>query len=156
MNRITLRRCNIGRLASAMTALLLLGATSAVAQSQSDEIARLTAAIAAQQKQIESLQRGLEQQQQLLQKIAAATPGNQGNGDSGLVASLAPVLPARTIARATLPAISLPQQALPSPKTNTGGPENPCEPPPHSNTAPPSFRLGNTGVMPVRFTDLTA
>src|SRR5258708_2764736 len=115
MNRNILHRRNFGRLTSALTALLLAGATSAMAQSQSDEIARLTAAIAAQQKQIESLQRGLEQQQQLLQKIAAATPANQGNSDTGLVASLAPVLPARTIARATLPAISLPQQALPSP-----------------------------------------
>src|SRR5690349_4993751 len=123
MNRLKAYRRNIpGRLTSTLAVWLLVGgavltaaedpratnassapatAAPAAAQLQNDEIARLTTAIAAQQatiqaqqKQIDSLQRGLEQQQQLLQRMIAATTAHQESGDSAAVASLAPLVPA--------------------------------------------------------------
>ena len=129
-------------------------ATPAAPQSQSDEIARLTAAIAAQQKQIEALQRGLEQQQQLLQRMAVAAHP-EGNGDSALVASLAPIVPARSAAPVTLSAMSLPQQQASPARPKTNGNENPCEAS-EGNAVPPYLRLGNTCIIPVGFMDLTA
>ena len=185
MNSIHAHRRHIpGRLTSTLAVLLLVGGalltgaedpkatngsstSSAVVpaapQSQDDGIARLTAAIAAQQstiqaqqKQIESLQRGLEQQQQLLQKMMAAMPARQGNGDSAVVASLAPIVPARASVRAALPTIELPQDARPArQKTDAGGNQNPCEAS-EGNAVPPYLRLGSTCIVPVGFMDLTA
>jgi hypothetical protein len=184
MNRIKARRRHLpGGLTSTLGVLLLVGgallagaedpqATNAsspsgtaapVAPLQNDEIARLTAAIAAQQttiqaqqKQIDSLQRGLEQQQQLLQKMIAATPAHEGSGDSAAVASLAPAVPARASARVALPAIELPQEAGPArQKTDAGENKNPCEAS-DDNAVPPYLRLGSTCIIPVGFMDLTA
>jgi len=185
MNRIKVHRRHIpGRLTSALAVLLLVGrglltaaedpkatnasSTSAAAapagtQSQNDEIARLAGAVAAQQttiqaqqKQIESLQRGLEQQQQLLQKMIVAMPTHQGNGDSAVVASLAPVVPARASAPVALPAIALPQEAdTARQKTTAGENGNPCEAS-DGNAVPPYLRLGSTCIIPVGFMDLTA
>ena len=109
-----------GRRASLLLASLLAGAgilsaaddatTSAVpqsptagseiaAQSQSDEIARLKAALAEQQKQLQALQQVLQNQQQLIERAVgtsatAAAPASPQHASLGTVASLSPVIPA--------------------------------------------------------------
>src|SRR5581483_12023290 len=68
---------------------------TAQTQSPNDEIGRLKAQLAAQQKQLETLQHMMEQQQQLLEKTIsapAAQPAVRPN--LGSVASLTPVVPA--------------------------------------------------------------
>src|ERR1700742_1071459 len=48
-------------------------ASAAAVQTQNDEIARLKAALAAQQKQLQALQQAIEQQQQALEHATAAS-----------------------------------------------------------------------------------
>jgi hypothetical protein len=163
-NRITGRRTS-ALLASLLAGVSLLGAadeaTPAVpatpgnvtsGSTQNDEIARLQAALAAQQKQLEALRQALEQQQKLLQSTihSAATPQNQP-ASLGTVASLTPVIPAPAPAPLALPTMATPRpQAAPA----QGG--NPCEAAPDANSVPPYLRLGNTCIVPVGFMDLTS
>src|ERR1019366_3197862 len=60
--------------------------SSCAVQTQNDEIARLKAALAAQQKQLQALQQAIEQQQQMLEQAkittaaSAAQPASLGKG----------------------------------------------------------------------------
>jgi hypothetical protein len=162
-----------GRRASLLLASLLAGAgilsaaddatTSAVpqnptasneiaAQSQSDEILRLKAALAEQQKQLQALQQVLQNQQQLIEKAVgtsatAAAPAGPQRASLGTVASLSPVIPAP----APLP-VSI---ASPRPQAPAGGGGNPCESAPDTNAVPPYLRLGSVCIVPVGFMDFT-
>ncbi len=120
--------------------------------SQNEQIARLEAALAAQQKQLEALQQTLQQQQKLLETALHGTASDTLRPNLGSVASIAPLIPARPAPALAIPALAAPQ------KTATGGSGtgNPCEAPPDSNAVPPYLRLGSTCIMPVGFMDLTA
>ena len=117
-------------------------ATTNNAASQNDEIARLKAALAEQQKQLQSLQQAIDRQQQMIDQ-AATRPNNLGT-----VASLTPVIPA-----APIPAVAIPtaQAAAAKPASN------PCEANPDgSKPAPAYLQIGSTCVIPVGFMDLTS
>ena len=121
-------------------------------QSPSDEIAQLRALLAAQQKQLESLQHAVEQQQKLLEKTADSTNALQTlRPNLGSVASITPVLPVPAAAMPALPAYPSPRpQAAPT----AGG--NPCEAAPDAAQVPPYIRIGNTCMIPIGFMDLTS
>src|SRR5581483_2827549 len=125
---------------------------TAQTQSQNDEIGRLKAQLAAQQKQLETLQHMMEQQQQLLEKTIsapAAQPAVRPN--LGSVASLTPVVPAPSPAPVAIPAIP-----GPAPRKATTPGANPCEEnEDDTNSVPAYLRLGSTCVIPVGFMDLT-
>ncbi len=170
-----MKSCKVsGRRASLLLASLLAGAgilsaaddatTSAVpqnptasneiaAQSQSDEIARLRAALAEQQKQLQALQQVLQNQQQLIERAVgtsatAAAPASPQHASLGTVASLSPVIPSP----APLP-VSI---ASPRPQAPAGGAAgNPCEAAPDTNAVPPYLRLGSVCIVPVGFMDFT-
>ncbi|HVW83493.1 MAG TPA: hypothetical protein VHB50_02385 [Bryobacteraceae bacterium] len=128
------------------------GATgAAAAQSTSDEIARLRAALAAQQKQLETLQHSIEQQQKLLEKSmdAAASASQTATRKLGTVASLTPVLPAPASAMPAIPAVPAAQ------KSGARESSNPCEAGPDENAVPPYLRLGSVCIVPVGFMDAT-
>src|SRR5579884_2611197 len=114
---------------------------TASAQSPSDEIARLKAQLSAQQKQLDTLERMIAQQQQLLEK---AVPGRPVLGS---VASLAPVVPAPSPAPLAIPG--------PTPQKTATAAGNPCEAAEDTNAVPAYLRLGSTCVIPVGFMDLT-
>lgn len=138
------------------------------AQSQDEEIVRLKAALAEQQRQLQALQQTLKGQQQLIDKVmgtsapGAATSGTaSGTASSttatalrpnlGNVASLTPVIPGP--APAPLPvSIANPN---PRPQGATGGGSNPCEAGPDGNAVPSYLRLGNVCIVPIGFMDLT-
>jgi len=124
--------------------------SNGAAQSQSDEIAQLKAALAEQQKQLQALQRVLQNQQQLIEKAvgAPAASASVPRPNLGNVASLTPVIPAPAPLPVTLAAPR--PQAVPS---NTSG--NPCEAGPDTNAVPPYLRLGSVCIVPVGFLDLT-
>ncbi len=128
---------------------------SSAAPSQSDEISRLKAALAEQQKQLQALQQALRNQQQMIEKAVAA-PAPQPRPNLGSVASMTPVFPAP--APAPLPALPVttagprPQPQFPT----SGASSNPCEAPPDGNAIPPYLRLGSICITPVGFMDLTA
>jgi hypothetical protein len=135
------------------TALPADSATATSAPSQNDEIERLKAALAEQQKQLQTLQKTLENQQALLDKAM----GSQSTGKTGTftgigqVASTTPIVPV-----APLPAVAFPSPiARPRPQAAAGAPKNPCEAPPDTNAVPPYLRLGNVCIIPVGFMDLT-
>jgi len=118
------------------------------AQSQNDEIARLKAQFATQQKQLETLERLMQQQQQLLEKAVNAPATQPALPNLGSVASLTPVVPAPAPAPVAIPGPA-------SQKSTTSG-GNPCEANQESgNAVPPYIRLGSTCVIPVGFMDLT-
>jgi hypothetical protein len=134
--------------AGLMTTGVLRAADSAVnandPKSQNEEIALLKAALAAQQKQLEQLEKAIESQQQALNNRAGATaPANLGT-----VASLTPMIPA-----APLPAVAAPLPPYQKPAA-TGASGNPCEAGPDAQT-PPYLRVGNTCIIPIGFMDLT-
>jgi TolA-binding protein len=119
-------------------------------QSPSDEIAQLRALLAAQQKQLESLQHAVEQQQKLIEKTADSTNALQTlRPNLGSVASITPVLP---VPAAAMPAI--PAYPAPRPQAAAAASGNPCEAGPDAAT-PAYLRLGNTCIVPVGFMDLT-
>lgn len=123
------------------------------AESQGDEIARLKAQLAAQQKQLETLEHMMQQQQQLLEKAvnmpATAAQRQPAPANLGSVASLTPVVPAP--GPAALPAI--PQ---PTPQKNTTAGGNPCEANADAGNAVPAYlRLGSVCMVPIGFMDLT-
>jgi hypothetical protein len=120
-----------------------------------EEIAQLRALLAAQQKQLVTLQHAIEQQQKLLEKGVAAGPANvQPTPRPGLgnVAGTNPVLPA--------PAAAMPAIPAPSPRPQAAAPAasgaNPCEAGLEGNAVPPYLRLGSTCIVPIGFMDLTS
>jgi hypothetical protein len=108
--------------------------------------------LAAQQKQLESLQHAVERQQKLLEKTADSTNALQTlRPNLGSVASITPVLPVPAAAMPALPAYPSPRpQAAPT----AGG--NPCEAAPDAAQVPPYIRIGNTCMIPIGFMDLTS
>jgi hypothetical protein len=118
------------------------------AQPQSDEIARLKAALEEQQKQLQALQQQIEKQQQLIEKATAA-PQPIERPNLGNVASLTPVVPGPVATPIALPATPAPQ-AQPA----GGTPANPCEGP-EGPQVPAYLRLGSTCIIPIGFMDLT-
>jgi hypothetical protein len=139
------------------------------APSQNDEIARLKAALAEQQKQLQALQQMLQQQQQLIEKTVApaTTPAPVGETlrpNLGNVASMTPVFPAPVAAPVASP-IALPGPASstsvfpgPGPQggSTTAGAGNPCEAAPETTQMPAYLRLGSVCIAPVGFMDMTA
>jgi len=125
-------------------------------QTPNDEIARLRAALAAQQKQLETLQKTMEQQQKLLEKaLDQGTPATNAQlalrPNLGTVASLSPVVPGPAPASLAIPSLAQPApQAAPA---SAGG--NPCEGP-EGSTVPTYLRLGNVCIVPIGFMDLTS
>jgi hypothetical protein len=125
--------------------------------SQAHEIARLKAQLAAQQKQLETLQRMMDQQQQLLEKAVNAPAAGEPvlnqptpRPNLGSIASLTPVIPAPAAAPVAV-RISGPAQQ----KTTTAS-GNPCEANQESGNAVPAYlRLGSVCVIPVGFMDMT-
>src|SRR5690348_14128640 len=72
-----------------------IAASTSATQSSNEEIAQLRALLAAQQKQLEALQRAIEQQQKILEKTADPTSAQPAPRPGlGNVASIKPVLPA--------------------------------------------------------------
>ncbi len=129
---------------SLLLASMLVGAGLMPAQTQSDEIARLREALAAQQKQLQVLQQAIEQQQQALERVIATAQPQPSN--LGSVASLKPLIPAVPVAAAALP--------FPAPQAAAKPPANPCEAAP-GNEVPAYLRLGSVCIVPVGFMDLT-
>jgi hypothetical protein len=128
--------------------------STANAQSQSDEIARLKAAIAEQQKQLQVLQQTLSGQQALLDRALGAAGTGKSTTFTGIgqVASTTPIIPVAPVA-----AIAFPSPiAGPRPQAAPAAPKNPCEAPPDANSVPPYLRLGNVCIVPVGFVDVTA
>src|SRR5665213_811873 len=68
------------------------GVTASATQPQNDEIARLKAALAEQQKQLQAMQEVLRNQQQLIEK-AVGIPAVSQHPSLGEVASLSPMIP---------------------------------------------------------------
>lgn len=114
--------------------------------SANDEITRLKAQLAAQQKQLEALQNSISQQQKMLEK--AMTPVLAAPARLGEVATTTPMVPA-----APAPAVAAPQ-AKPAAPASSGS--NPCEDAVDPTKAPPYLRVGNTCIQPIGFMDLTA
>jgi hypothetical protein len=149
-------------LAGAMAGASLLVAaedtTATVVQSSSEEIAQLRALLAAQQKQLETLQHTMEQQQKLLEKAVDSASAQQTlRPNLGSVASITPVLPAPAAALPAIPALPAPRPQAP-PAASGGNPSggNPCEAAPDGNAVPPYLRIGSTCIVPVGFMDLTS
>jgi hypothetical protein len=109
-------------------------------QMQNDEIVRLKASLAAQQKQLQALQQAIEQQQQAIEHAAAAQPARLGD-----VASLKPVIPVAPVAAVALP--------FPAAQAAASAPSNPCEANPAET--PAYLRLGSVCIVPIGFMDLT-
>ncbi|MES1258295.1 MAG: hypothetical protein ABUS51_07685, partial [Acidobacteriota bacterium] len=138
-------------------ALAILLATSSLfaadgdtTPSQAETIARLQAALMAQQKQLEALQHSMEQQQKLLEKALGTENAGTLRPNLGAVAGIAPIVP---IPAKVMPAVPLAQA---SPAARAAGAGNPCEAPPDSNAVPAYLRLGSVCVIPVGFMDLTS
>jgi hypothetical protein len=121
--------------------------TISTSSQQSDEIARLRATMAEQQKQLQMLEETLRNQQALLEKALGAKASTFTG--IGQVASTSPVIPI-----APLPAIAFPSPK-PLPQAAAAASKNPCEAAPDSNTVPPYLRIGSVCVIPVGFMDLT-
>jgi hypothetical protein len=136
-----------------LISVLLVAVNLAGAQTQSEEITRLKEQLAAQQKQLETLQRMMQQQQQLLERAvnAPANPAPAGQATPrpslGSVASLTPVVSAPS--PAAIPAIP-----EPAPQKTATSSSNPCEANyDTTNAVPPYLRLGSTCIIPVGFMD---
>ena len=99
---------------SLMMAVSLFAGSQLAAQdgtaSQANELATLRAAVAAQQKQLDSLQQLLEKQQTLLDKFLNAGAPQPQRATLGTVASLAPVVPL-----APVTPIAIPEPAMQTP-----------------------------------------
>ena len=121
--------------------------------SQNEEIARLQAALTAQQKQLDILQHTLEQQQKVLERAMESARAPELRPNLGSVTSLTPVIPAPI---AAIPSVAFPAAQVPTPAASASASKNPCEAPPDSNAVPPYLRIGSTCIMPVGFMDLTA
>lgn len=137
---------------------------SGAAPSQNDEIARLKAALADQQKQLQALQQMLQQQQRLIEKAVAPAPASAVDSQRpnlGNVASMTPVFPAPApAAPIALPAPAASNSVFfpgPGPQggSTTAGTANPCEAAPETTQMPAYLRLGNVCIAPVGFMDVT-
>jgi hypothetical protein len=122
-------------------------------QSQNDEIARLKASLAEQQKQLQMLQQTLQNQQALLEKaLGTQTQDGKTSGTFsgiGQVASTTPMIPVSPI-----PALAIPSPAMPRPQAAPSSSGNPCEAP-EGAEVPPYLRLGSVCITPIGFMDLT-
>jgi hypothetical protein len=124
-------------------------------QSQNEEIARLKAALAEQQKQLQALQQTLQNEQALLERAIGASTSDVKSGTFtgiGQVASTSPMIPV-----APLPAVAFPSPiAGPRPQAAPAATsKNPCEAAPDATAVPPYLRLGGVCIVPVGFMDLT-
>ncbi len=132
------------------------------APSQEDEISHLKAALAEQQKQLQTLEQMLKNQQALLEqardKATANAPApnvpsaNVAPGPFnavGQVASTTPILPV-----APLPAVAFPRPVPVPQDVKEKKASNPCEAG-NENEVPPYLRLGSVCIAPVGFMDLT-
>lgn len=136
---------------------------------QSDEILKLKAALAEQQKELQALQQSMKSQQELLDKALAAQPASASSGgnfaSAGQVASTTPIVPVIRrpdvgVPAALSAAYSEPKPAafpLPQGNASSGTTGNPCEAPePAAGTVvPPYIRMGNVCVVPIGFMDFT-
>src|ERR1700728_3058056 len=137
-------------------------ASASAGQSQNDEIARLKAALAEQQKQLQALQQTLQGQQQLIDKVMGTSSAQSTSASStraaqrpnlGNVASLTPVIPGPAPLPSAMPvSIANPN---PRPQGATVGGSNPCEAGPDGNAVPAYLRLGSVCIVPIGFMDLT-
>jgi hypothetical protein len=127
-------------------------AVSTTSALQNDEIARLRATLAAQQKELQLLEQTLQKQQALLEKAIGSqtTPAKSTFNDIGQVASITPVIPVRP-----LPAIAFPGPVAMPQAVQTSANKNPCEAVPDT-TVPAYLRLGGVCIVPVGFMDLTS
>lgn len=144
-------------------------AAVSASQSQSDEILKLKAALAEQQKELQALQQSMKSQQELLDKAIATQQSNtntnasDGFASAGQVASTTPVLP--VIKR---PGIGVPaalSAAYPEPKpaayplpqgnSSSASTGNPCDSPVPNGPVPAYIRLGSVCVVPIGFMDFT-
>ncbi len=155
---------------STTTAVQSSTTTSAApaAQSQNEEITRLKAALAEQQKQLQALQQMLQNQQQLIEKVTGATAAPASVASTtptpakatsrtnlGDIASLLPVLPVLPSPSVMPVSVALPAPNPQAGSTQNAGGGNPCEAPPDANQVPPYLRLGNVCIVPVGFMDFT-
>ncbi len=138
-------------------------------QPQSDEILKLKAALAEQQKELQALQQSMKTQQELLEKaLAAPQPAASPSGNfasAGQVASTTPMVP--VIARPTVGIPAALSAAYPMPKpvafplpqgtASSGTTGNPCDAPvPAAGSVVPAYiRLGSVCVVPIGFMDFT-
>ena len=130
--------------------------TAAIAaQSPDAEIAQLKAALAEQQKQLQSLQQVLQNQQQLIDKVSGTASAAAQRNNLGNIASLTPVLPAPVPAPVAMPVSIANPNPAPRPQGATGGGSNPCEAGPDGNAVPAYLRLGSVCIVPIGFMDLT-
>jgi hypothetical protein len=121
------------------------------APSQNDEIARLKAALAEQQKQLQALQQALQSQQALIEKATGGSVETKSTFTGiGQVASTTPILPVAPLPVAAAMPIAFPQAAP------AAASKNPCETAPDANSVPPYLRLGSVCIVPVGFMDLTS
>jgi len=138
-------------------------------QSQSDEILKLKAALADQQKQLQALQQSMKTQQELLDKALAVQPPNAnsagGFDTAGQVASTVPIVPAirrpvpgiPAALTAAYPAPSPAAYPLPQGNSSSAATGNPCDAktPAAGSTVPAYIRMGSVCVVPVGFMDFT-
>lgn len=121
------------------------GVLGAADGSNVDDISQLKAQIAAQQKQLEQLQKAIADQQHLLERATTAVqplrPARLGE-----VTSLVPIIPSAP-ANPVLPLAA-------AQKSGSSG--NPCEAGEDGNSVPPYLRLGSVCIQPVGFMDFTA
>jgi hypothetical protein len=122
---------------------------------QANEIDRLKAAMADQQKQLQMLQQMLAKQQALLEKAlgaaaVSAEPKPTSFNGIGQVASTSPMIPVAPIPAVAFPVASPRPQAAPAAAS-----KNPCEAAPDDKAIPPYLRLGSVCIIPVGFMDLT-
>src|SRR5580698_9475619 len=138
---------------AATTAAESNSTTAGVAsQSPNDEIARLKATLAEQQKQLQTLQQTLQSQQALLEKaLGSKTTGTGTFTGIGQVASTTPLVPI-----APLP-IAYPSPAIaePRPQASSSSSGNPCESTEANGPVPAYLRLGGVCITPIGFMDLT-
>jgi hypothetical protein len=148
----------LGAANDAATTAVSPATVTAASQSQTDEISRLKATLAEQQKQLQSLQQTLQNQQALLEKALGTQSAGGNSGASsgnfntiGQVASTTPMIPI-----APLP-VAHPGPAIPGPRPQDAGGAggNPCEAP-EGGPAPPYLRLGDVCIQPIGFMDLTS
>jgi hypothetical protein len=106
------------------------------ADAQDNEIDRLKAVLAEQQKQLQTMQQTLDKQQALLEKALGSSSTFNGIGQ---VASTSPVIPVTP-----LPAVAVPQRsAVPVPGAE------------QSSSSPLQLKIGDAYITPVGFMDLT-
>ena len=148
-------------------------ATVNAGSSQSDEIARLKAALQEQEKQLQALQQTMKTQQELLEKAIATHDNSNSSAPSGTfnsvgqVASTTPIVPVAPLPIArpvpSIPGIAASAAPYPAPaafplpqgnsSSSTTG--NPCESSEGSGPVPAYIRLGNVCMVPIGFMDFT-